>query len=145
MVSVPDSLGIIVMSYFANGISMVAYHSKLDPIDQPAYVGKSVARRIVAASLWPLTAIENDDLAWILTCFAGTVVVFWLYEVVLGFWITAATLRMLLIGIVYITPRVGNVLLNGPRGIASAILWFLIVKPLGGQRPSVQLPKPTED
>lgn len=136
MVSVPDSLGIIVMSYFANGISMVTYHSKLNPIDQPAYVGKSVAQRIVAAGLWPLNAIANDDLAWILTSFAGTVAVFWLYDVVLGAWINSATLRMLFMGIVYVTPRVGNVLLNGPRGIGSAILWVLIVKPLGGRRPS---------
>lgn len=130
-----DFAAIAFVSYYWAAIDMVRFHSHLDPIDQPGYVETSSGRRFVAGALWPLTASLNGELAWFLTTFASSVVIFYLAYSALGLIIASFFWRVLLVSVLSGTPMLGAII-NAPRALVAMFFWLIFARPFGCKPPT---------
>jgi hypothetical protein len=131
--------GIVIVSAFVaylwTGFEMVLYHASCDPIDQPAYVHRGYAARAACSLTWPVVAKLNQELAWLFATFTGSsaflvAVFYFLVPLNVPVWLIVAgipALRML--------PIIGAVL-NFPIVIVSAVVFFVLFRPLGAKIPS---------
>jgi hypothetical protein len=131
--------GIIIVSAFVaylwTGYEMVLYHSSCDPLDQPGYVRNGYVVRAACSLTWPVVAKLNQELAWLFATFTGTfvflvAVFYFLVPLNVPVWLIVAGIPAL-----RILPIIGAAL-NFPIVVVSAVVFFVLFRPLGAKMPS---------
>lgn len=135
MVSLPDVIIAVFLAYYWTGFEMVLFHTQLDPVDQPGYVSGSVLKRIGAGVVWPGVAYLNGEFAWFSICFLSSAIALGASYIGLNHVIGSTFFAILVLGVLRVTPVI-SALLSFPLALLSALLWFLIAKPIGCKPPS---------
>lgn len=131
MLSGGDLAVIVLVSYYSTGLNMLAFHRSLSPVDQPGYIRQAGPRRFLTAAVWPLVARLNGEFGWFAVTFASTLLIVGVAYKLLGGLIASVFWRVLLIGIVSITP-----VFTLPLALVATVLFLVAAKPFGARPPS---------
>ncbi len=135
MVTWPEIIVSVFLAYYWTGFEMVFFHSQLDPVDQPGYVSGSPLKQIGAGVIWPVVSYTNRELAWFSICFVSSAIVLGAAYIILNNIIGSTFLAILILGALRVIPVVSSVV-SFPLALMSALLWFLIARPLGCKPPT---------
>lgn len=125
MLSLADAAVVVFLAYYYNGMSMVAFHSQLSPVDRPGYVSLGKPRRILAGTMWPVVARANGELGWFVVTFVSALIVVAIEYWILGRFIDSTFWRVAIVWLACVMPVV-----NAPLALVAVVLW-LMAKPLG--------------
>ena len=131
MLSLADVAVVVFVAYYLNGMSMVAFHSKVSPLDRPGYVNLGQVRRILAGAMWPVVARANRELGWFVVTFVSAVIVVAIEYWILGLFVDSTFWRVAIVWLACVIPVV-----NAPLALVAVVLWLIVAKPLGLRVPS---------
>src|SRR3989344_5549814 len=135
MVTWPEIIVSVFLAYYWTGFEMVFFHSQLDPVDQPGYVSGSPLKKVGSGVIWPVVSYANREFAWFSICFLSSAIVLGAAYIGLNHVIGSTFFAILVLGVLRVTPVI-SALISFPLAMVSALLWFLIAKPLGCKPPT---------